>query len=188
MGIPLKQRILATPETLILPTGTCLSVAGVHTIGTLPRCIRIGTPLKQRILATPETVNSGTAFFVNHRGIRTGTPLKQRILAIPETLRLPTGDCLTFIGVHTIGTLPRCIRTGTPLKQRILAIPETLILPTGKCLTVARVHNIDTLPWHSRARILLFTSHWVDVAGYTGKAARQCRVVSVQAALLVVPV
>jgi len=95
---------------------------------------QVGTPLKQRILATPETVNSGTAFVINHR----------------------------------------CIRVGTPLKQRILAIPETLILPTGKCLTVARVHNIDTLPWRSRAGILLFTSHWVDVAGYTGKAARRC--------------
>jgi len=173
IGTPLKQRIPAIPETLILPTGPCL--AGVHTIGTLPRCIRIGTPLKQRILATPETVNSGTAFFINHRCIKIGTPLKQLILAILETLILPTGDCLTFAGFRTVSTLPRCIRTGTPLKQRILAIPETLILPTGNCLTVARVHTINTLPRCSRAGILLFTSHWVDGAGYTSEAARRCR-------------
>jgi len=61
------------------------------------------------------------------------------------------------------------------LKQRILAVPETLILPTGKCLTVARVHTINTLPRCIRAGIPFFTSRWVDVAGYTGKAARRCR-------------
>ena len=89
-------------------------------------------------------------------------------------LTVGVGNCLTVAGVHTINTLPRCIRIGTPLKQRILATPETLILPTGKCLTVARVHNIDTLPWRSRAGILLFISHWVDMAGYAGKVARRC--------------
>ncbi len=125
--------------------GNCLTVAGVHTISTLPRCIRVGIPLKQRILA------------------------------IPETLILPTGDCLTFAGVHNIGPLPRCIRAGTPLKQRILAIPETLRLPTGNCLTVARVHTINTLPRCISAGIPFFTSHWVGGADYTGKAARRCR-------------
>jgi|GEM_PF-1282392 len=213
MRASLRSQTVEALETsrLTVDEGNCLTVSRVHSINTLPRCIRTSRPLRHCILATPETVNSGIAFFASHRCIRAGIPLRQCILATPETVNSATAFFITYRCIR-IGTplrqciletpetvnsgtaffiTHRCIRIGTPLRQCILEIPETLRLHTGNCLTVARVHCINTPPRNIRvstplrqyipaipetvnSRAAFLSSHWVDVAGYTGKAAKQC--------------